>query len=481
MFNNGFYPTPRHVVDLMVKPYASEMHKWAVLEPSAGKGDILDAIAENPKERWNNPYKVPRKHVYAIEIEPELVYILQEKGYRVISNDFLTFENRYHFDLILMNPPFSNGDEHLLKAWEVLESGHICCLLNAETINNPCTRTRELLGKIIADNGAAEYLGDCFRTAERRTGVNVALVRLEKTSGKTRFDFGFAKGGRVDISGEIQAGNEIALNDKLGAYIRAYEKTCGSFIGYLKAREEVKLFAGSFLDKDNLQNLIATAEKEPGLTSQYNSFVDELKRHAWFEILAKLDIEKYLTNGIRQNFNSFKENQGAMELSRENIRQFIIFLAQNRGAIMDTAITDVFDTFTKFYEENRCHVEGWKTNSQWKVNRKVILPWYIEMSYSSHYSINHRKWDEFADIDKVMCYITGKQYPDYSKRDESGGIVLLKDAISRVRIGDSSLHESEFFSFRCYKKGTLHLYFRDEWLWAEFNQRACKGKNWLGA
>ncbi|MCP4761329.1 MAG: DUF4942 domain-containing protein, partial [archaeon] len=38
---------------------------------------------------------------------------------------------------------------------------------------------------------------------------------------------------------------------------------------------------------------------------------------------------------------------------------------------------------------------------------------------------------------------------------------------------------SEFFNFRCYKKGTLHLHFKDDWLWEEFNMRACAGKNWL--
>ncbi|PJC58181.1 MAG: hypothetical protein CO025_09935, partial [Ignavibacteria bacterium CG_4_9_14_0_2_um_filter_37_13] len=41
------------------------------------------------------------------------------------------------------------------------------------------------------------------------------------------------------------------------------------------------------------------------------------------------------------------------------------------------------------------------------------------------------------------------------------------------------LHFAEFFSMRCYKKGTLHLEFRDESLWHEFNMRACANKKWL--
>ena len=39
-----------------------------------------------------------------------------------------------------MNPPFSNGDKHLLKALKMQEKGGaIICLLNAETIRKICS------------------------------------------------------------------------------------------------------------------------------------------------------------------------------------------------------------------------------------------------------------------------------------------------------------------------------------------------------
>ena len=37
-----------------------------------------------------------------------------------------------------MNPPFSEGDKHLLKAINIMKNGgQIVCILNAETIKNP--------------------------------------------------------------------------------------------------------------------------------------------------------------------------------------------------------------------------------------------------------------------------------------------------------------------------------------------------------
>ena len=43
--NNEFYPTPKELVNKMVEGVQWKM-VHTILEPSAGKGDILDALAE---------------------------------------------------------------------------------------------------------------------------------------------------------------------------------------------------------------------------------------------------------------------------------------------------------------------------------------------------------------------------------------------------------------------------------------------------
>lgn len=46
--------------------------------------------------------------------------------------------------------------------------------------------------------------------------------------------------------------------------------------------------------------------------------------------------------------------------------------------------------------------------------------------------------------------------------------------------GDIEWFESTFFRIKFFKKGTVHLEFKDEHAWAEFNRRAAAGKNWIG-
>jgi len=90
-----------------------------------------------------------------------------------------------------------------------------------------------------------------------------------------------------------------------------------------------------------------------------------------------------MTSQLRSDFDKFLIDQGNIELNEDNIKELISMLIINRGNILENSIPEVFDMFTKFYNENRCHIEGWKTNNRFKVNKKIILPGYV--SYNDSY------------------------------------------------------------------------------------------------
>ena len=463
--NPDYYPTPDYLISRMISPYYNRLAKAQILDPQAGSGAILDYISRGRSGQKNN--------LYAIEKDPELTYTLHGKDYKVIHNDFLTYSGDYLFDLIIMNPPFSNGDEHLLKAWDILADGDITCLLNRETLNNPCTTRRKQLARIIEDHGTVEEVGQAFSQAARRTLVDVVMVRLHKEDTSPRFDFAFdgaTDEQHADFSEETVT-SELAMSDLTGAMLRQYEKVKGAYANYVKARKAIEFYSGGLLNPHvGIIKLVEeTLDKDPKVS--YNQFLTRFKADAWSNILGKLNMSKYLTNGVMSDFEKYKKAQGAMDLTRENLVQVIYQILANREGIMQRAVVDVFDKFTQYHKENRCHVEGWKTNEAWKVNKKVILPGYLgDIRWSTYYNTNYNRYREFADIEKVMCYLTGS---DYDR------VEPMERLIGKVKIGDTDEHDSQFFRFRCFKKGTLHIRFKDEWLWAEFNQRACKGKNWL--
>lgn len=477
LFDEEFFPTPASVIEKMLEPYQYKggadrygrpyytIGGKTILEPSAGKADILDFLKEAGAKS---------SKLYACELNPDLQHIVQQKGYRVLAGDFLQYQGDYFFDLIIGNPPFSNGDEHLLKAWEIMEEGDIVFLLNAETVLNPYSQRRKYLAKLIEDHGSYEVLGDVFRTAERRTGVNVALVRLQKKAAGKRLDFTFeSKGSEQHFEFDEQTiHNAVARQDAVSNMLLQYAHLKEAFTEYLKAREKLAFYGQGLTDKRGGMLELAHGTSGQDNKERYNNFCDESKMEVWKMLIRKLGIERYMTNEVQKNFNRFIQGQGGYDLTKENIQQLIQMLLENSGSILEKAVVDVFDLFTAYHKDNRLHVEGWKTNAAWKVNRKVILPAFLSSAWSSHYSANHNRWSEYGDIDRVMCYLTGKRYEDLKEG-------RLDESIRKVKVGDSGLYESEFFSFRCYKKGTLHITFKDPFLWQEFNMRATKGKMWL--
>lgn len=463
MFDDEFFPTPSWVVaEMWRRATEGDEHKdYYILEPSAGKGDILDHITKH----------TGRHKMYAIEQNPELRMILQEKGYKVVDTDFLSYNREVECNLILMNPPFSNGDEHLLKAIDIMENGRIVCLLNRETIDNPYTEKRKLLAKMLEDNGATfDYLGDCFTISERKTGVQVVMVTVDIVTNVNRFDFEGYDTERVEMS-EEKIGDALATNDIVQNIIDDYARAKKLFEDGLmmikKADTIAKGIAGNYqIDAFKIAN------QSGSLQWKLIDFVDEMRDGVWKQIAEKINIEKFMTTKVRDDFRSFMRSQGNFAITHKNVATFVEFVLSNRVNIMERAIEEVFDEFTRHHHENRCHVEGWKTNDSWKVNKKVILPNYIQYRdwSSSAFSLRFGNETRISDIDKALCFITGKQYER---------IRTMADALEYSFRHGTGEADSEFFTMKYYKKESLHITFKDEFVWQEFNMRACNQKNWL--
>lgn len=491
MFGEQFYPTPPSVIRKMLAPYeknGSQYYGWTlpkhILEPSAGKGDIIEYICE--KTDYNKP------KFYALEIDHNLQEILKNKSNtRLIGEDFLNYTcTDILFEMILMNPPFANGDEHLLHAWNILYAGDIVCLLNTETIENPYSETRKLLAHIIKEHGSVENLGNCFSQAERKTEVNVSIVRLTKVAKRSLFDFSFENEEAAFTSNDLneESISGIQVHDIIESIVGQYENIKCAYQDWMKACQRLEYHANGIVDSHTNIIKIANDAGFKGIDS-FNAFVDDIKTASWTFALSKSGIEKFMTERVRNNFQKFISQQAQMSFTKENIYKVIYDIINNSSMILEQALEDAFDLMTKHYPENRNHVEGWKTNDSWKVNRKVIFPYIIKYGqyssshdlsvYGDKFSINYQMKGSLKDIDKCMCYLTGQDMENIfsicyalDRKFEFLGKVKTSDKF------DNTL-ESTFFNIKFFKKGTMHIEFKDAKLWEQFNIRATKHKNWL--
>ena len=175
----NFFPTPQSLSMKMLQgiDFATV---GSILEPSAGKGDLVKAAIEKLDFARHNYLHDTRDYdIDCIELDPDLRAILKDRGCRVVHDDFLTFETFKQYSLILMNPPFDRGAEHLLKALRMQKNGGaVVCLLNAETIKNHCTMARKELAALLNQHNAdITYIENAFMSSSRQSNVEIALVR----------------------------------------------------------------------------------------------------------------------------------------------------------------------------------------------------------------------------------------------------------------------------------------------------------------
>ena len=112
-----FYPTPPELAEQLTQDIEwKKIH--SMLEPSAGRGDLV----EFAKQKANNltveglRLRHAIEDIDCIEIDSNLQALLLGKNLRIVADDFLTYNSHKRYDLILMNPPFAQGDLHLLHA-----------------------------------------------------------------------------------------------------------------------------------------------------------------------------------------------------------------------------------------------------------------------------------------------------------------------------------------------------------------------------
>ena len=115
--NKDFYPTPKRVIEKMMDGIQLEL-VHTILEPSAGSGNIVEWFKEKEQQKFSRWSKYTF-NIDCIELDQNLRHILKGKGFRVVGDDFLNYQTMKKYDLIVMNPPFSNGYKHLLKALEI--------------------------------------------------------------------------------------------------------------------------------------------------------------------------------------------------------------------------------------------------------------------------------------------------------------------------------------------------------------------------
>jgi len=468
MFGVQFYPTPSLIA---IKMSAGYRDVSSVLDPSAGKGDLL------------KPFERGSTKCYGIEIDLSLCAILREKRIIVLGHDFLKYDGGHRFDLVIMNPPFRNGVDHLIHAWEVCDGADVVCLL-PKTVLEERTGKQRVLSNLIHDFGNTEDLGKCFigGDVERSANVDVCKISLKRKAVVESTVFGFSPASADDSCPNVPIDAEAGLvkHDVVASLSSQCRQASEAFSEMLTGMSKMRSAIGSLIGSNDLRHMVAKSFDgfNDGDNVIWNDFMGRLYGSCWRSLFNDGKFREFMTSKARKDFDKFSEDNGMLAFSEENIRFVFESILSSRSVIMQSNIEEVFDYLTRYYDENRYHPEGWKTNDRWMVKQKFILPYIVEAGSKTFgwHEYGWRGYEKLSDIDIAMCSVMGKRLDDIRTiRDALGDGCQAAGELDKWPDGI----ESEFFKIRCYKKGTGHFVFKDEKVWELFNRMACEKKNWI--
>ena len=495
--NKNLFPTPDFLVAKMLSKvdFRNKQVK-NILEPSAGLGHIIDYINKDL-----NRYK--SYNISAIEIDNKCRNQLLLKNINVIDSDFLLYNGLEQFDLIIANFPFSDGDKHLHKAIDIMFSGQIVCLINAETIKNPFSNSRkELIQKLKRLNASIDFIENAFVDAERKTGVEVALIYIQKYQNVETEIFNDMTQNE-DTFEDLQESKEVATRDNIRNIVQRYnqdkETVTNQIMDFYKNYKKVSKYLTLAVVGEDIQKHSSSVSQETKdltelMKSKLNYFATKLKRDYWLEAMNLDEIKSKLTSKKRTELVSKLNQYANMDFTESNIKIFIENLVAEYPKMIEEAILDMFEKFTYYafrdgrnvnneYSKNIHLFSGWKTNTAYKVNKKIILPFRAE--YGNR--LYSDKIDFLNDIDMVFNYFDDKGLKNkLLEYVEPAGYKQNISTTNTAEIVQGYLHQGEtkniptrYFNITFYLKGTVHLVFNDLDMLRKFNIYVGKKKSWL--
>ncbi len=172
----GYFPTPPPVVEQLLERACIQPGD-RVLEPSAGKGNIAEAIRETH----------PMALLSVIELQGRLREILTLKGFNLLPDgDFLEHAPGEVYDRIVMNPPFEKGQDidHVQHAYELLSPGGIVVSVMSEgpffRSDRKASNFRDWLDRL--DSESERLPPQSFAKSENSTDVATRILVITKPS-----------------------------------------------------------------------------------------------------------------------------------------------------------------------------------------------------------------------------------------------------------------------------------------------------------
>ena len=331
-----------------------------------------------------------------------------------------------------------------------------------------------------------EYVDGGFSDAERSTDVTVAFIRIDIPEEKRESDIydRLRKAAELEDIPETNV-TDMTVADFMAQIVTRYNVETDAGLALIREYKAMRPYMTTDFDEEKAFGATLTlCAGDPknafaGSPPNANDFLRLVRAKYWRALFSNKEFVGKLTSNLQSKYYNMVQELQHYDFTLFNIRQIAEQMEAEMGRGIQDTIVALFDKMTNEYSwypecaKNVHYYNGWKTNKVHKINSKVILP---VSGIFSHYGWEKETFSvreavrTISDIEKVFDYLDG------GKTEPVNLEWVLNLACDG---GQTRKIPCKYFFVDLFKKGTMHIKFRDQELVDKFNIYCCRKKNWL--
>ena len=252
----------------------------------------------------------------------------------------------------------------------------------------------------------------------------------------------------------------------------------GELVGVYEEAKEIIEHSYQELEKADELLQAAGIEYATSLPNQHRRYkkgedttsgrvMGEINEKVWRHVVALMEIKKFLSIKKAKELDEQLDKGEFPPISYDNIfNTFLAMMAQAEDFAADQ-IKEVYDWLRPRSEDRR----EYKTNSVWELGKKVIKygieqPWSVD----GNWHLSHWYEQHFIALDKSFHTLDGAPVNNLK-----GSYYMPLVSAIREATGVQPEGETDYFKFKLFKNGNIHVTFKRPDLVKEFNRVAGGG------
>ena len=242
--------------------------------------------------------------------------------------------------------------------------------------------------------------------------------------------------------------NPKTASELVSAYEQAGRDIAAGYALLQKAKDDLKVAFGENCYMEPIDRQCDSYK----VAENTVHIMDKIRRRAWSRIIDMIGIKKLLSSSRADELSKTIESGKMPELTVPEIYRMLEDLQGSAKNLLTEAVQEVYD-YLRCGKGTPWHEYKTNTkNARFEVKDKVILTGTVHNNFNGGYSVNYGQYSEtkLVALDKVFYALDGKGVP-------GGYRSPIVDAINTTKTGQG---QTDYFDFKVYQNGNLHLTFR---------------------